>query len=46
MYQINIKHNICIFAFKISKLIDEHCIIKEKILPYLYQDHTIYAWRT
>lgn len=31
----NIKHNICIFASKISKLIDGYCIIEKKILPYL-----------
>ncbi len=31
----NIKHNICIFVSKISKLIDGFYIIKEKILPYL-----------
>ncbi|VXD07481.1 hypothetical protein SPHINGO8BC_90005 [Sphingobacterium multivorum] len=45
MYTKNIKHNICIFASKISKLIHEHCIIEEKTLPYLYPYDTIYAWR-
>lgn len=46
MYSENIKHNICIFALKISKLIDEHAIIEEKILPYLYQSGPFYGWRT
>lgn len=42
MYNTYIKHNICIFVPKISKLIDEHCVIKEKILPYLYPYDPIY----
>ncbi|GEM_PF-1541724 len=46
MYIENIKHNICIFAMKISKLIDEHAIIKEKNPPYLYQDNPFYGGRT